>query len=250
MSALLVIGAHLDECEYGAGGISRKFAKLGWEVVFLNTVGRGYDVTIFGGDREKERAFLRQAEEAAGVLGARKVILRYPDKRFPENDLQAVSDIAKVVKEVNPEVVLIQWVKDHHHDHVRTARASLEALTHVNLFAGGEPIKLNLKEVYAYEAGIAQTTDFEPDFYVDIAEEIEEVFSSFRKFEALGEEPLVEQKKVQARYRGMQSGFKYAEAFKFIGPRAPLRSILPELLGEALRPAGSMLYPWGGKDYL
>ena len=37
MSAILVIGAHLDECEYGAGGISRKFAKLGYEVAFLNT---------------------------------------------------------------------------------------------------------------------------------------------------------------------------------------------------------------------
>jgi len=249
MSALLVIGAHLDECEYGAGGVSRKFAKLGWDVVFLNTVGKGYDVTIFGGDREKGETFLRQAMEAAQVLGARKFVLKYPDKCLPY-DFDLVSDIAKVVKDVNPEVVLIQWAKDHHHDHVRTAKASLEALTEVNRFAGGKPVKLNLKEIYAYEAGVTQTMDFDPDFYVDITEEIEDVFSSFRKFETLGEEPLVKEKLVQARYRGMQSGFGYAEAFKFIGPYAPLRSLLPDLLGRDVKPAGSVLYPWGAKDYL
>ena len=250
MSAILVIGAHLDECEYGAGGISRKFAKLGYGVTFLNTVGTDYDVTIFRADKEKQKTFLQQAEEAAQVLGARKFVLKYPDKCFPANDLQVVSDIAKVVKEVNPQIVLIQWVKDHHHDHVRTARASLEALTEVNRFAGGKPVELDLKEIYAYEAGTTQTVDFEPDFYVNITEEIEEVFSSFRKFKALGDEPLVDEKRVQARYRGMQSGFKYAEAFKFIGPWAPLKSLLADLFGKDVRPAGSTLYPWGARDYL
>ena len=250
MSAILVIGAHLDECEYGAGGISRKFAKLGHEVIFLNTVGTGHDVTIFRGDKDREKAFLQQAIEAARVLGARKFILKYPDKCFPANDFQAISDIAKVVKDVNPQIVLIQWVKDHHHDHVRTAKASLEALTEINRFAGGKPIELNLKEIYAYEAGTTQTVGFEPDFYVNITEEIEEVFSSFRKFRALGEEPLVDEKRVQARYRGMQSGLEYAEAFKFIGPWAPLKSLLPDLLGKDVRSAGSPLYPWGARDYL
>ncbi|RKY64978.1 MAG: hypothetical protein DRQ02_10815, partial [Candidatus Latescibacterota bacterium] len=94
MSAILVIGAHLDECEYGAGGISRKFAKLGYEVTFLNTVGTDYDVTIFSDDKEKQKTFLQQAEEAAQVLGARKFVLKYPDKCFPANDLQVVSEIA------------------------------------------------------------------------------------------------------------------------------------------------------------
>ena len=248
MSAILVIGAHLDECEYGAGGISRKFAKFGHEVTFLNTVGSGHDATLFRGDKEKEKAFLQQAREAAQVLGVRKFVLKYPDKCFP-NDFEAVSDIAGVAKEVNPQIVLIQWVKDHHHDHVRTAKASLEALTEINRFAGGEPIELNLKEIYAYEAGTTQTIDFEPDFYVNIAEEIEEVFDSFRKFRTLGEEPLVDEKRVQTRYRGAQSGFEFAEAFKFIGPRAPLKSLLPNLFGEDVRPAGSTLYPWGARDY-
>ncbi len=249
MSAILVIGAHLDECEYGAGGISRKFAKLGHEVVFLNTVGTGYDVTMFRGDKEKEKTFLQQAKKAAEILGARKVILEYPDKCFPANDHQAVCDIARVVKEVNPQIVLIQWVKDHHHDHVRTAEASLEALTEINSFAGGEPIELNLKEIYAYEAGTKQSVDFEPDFYVNITEEIEELFSSFREFKVLGEEPFVAHKRAQTRYRGTQSGFEYAEAFKFIGPYAPLTSLLPDLLGEDVKPAGSPLYPWGARDY-
>ncbi len=134
--------------------------------------------------------------QAAQVLSVGKSVLKYPDKCFPENDFEAISDIVKVVKELNPEIVFIQWVKDNHHDHVRTAKASLEALTYVNRFAAGKPIKLNLKEIYTYEAGITQTVGFEPDFYVNITEEMEKVFSSFRKFKVLGKEPLVEEKRV------------------------------------------------------
>ena len=250
MSAVLVIGAHLDECEYGAGGISRKFAKLGWDVVFLNTIGEGYDVSIFGGDRGKFKTFRKQAMEAAEILGARKVVLGYSDNFFPENDFKAVIDIAKVIKKVNPQIVLIHWLKDRHYDHTRTARASLEALTNINRFAGGKPVELKLKEIYAYEAGLKQTFDFNPDFYVNVAEELEDVFKSLRAFKALGEEPMVEEKKAQCRARGNQSRFQYAEAFKFIGPYAPLRSTLPELLGEDVKPAGSFMYPWGMRSYM
>lgn len=250
MSTILVIGAHLDECEFGLGGLSYKLTKLGHKVVFLNTVGVDYDTTIFRGDEEKQKIFQHQAMEAAEVLGVcKKVILRYPDKCFPENDFEAISDIAKIIKEINPEIVFIQWVKDNHHDHVRTAKASLEALTYINRFAGGEPVKLNLKEIYAYEAGIDQTVGFEPDFYINITEEIEKVFSSYRKFKALGEEPLVEEKRVLSKFRGLQSGFQYAEALKFIGPYAPMNLLLKEIFKEDIKPAGSFLYPWGGRNY-
>ena len=72
----------------------------------------------------------------------------------------------------------------------------------------------------------------------------------FIKFKVLGEEPLVDQKRVQTRYRGKQSGFEYAEAFKFIGPWAPLKLLLPDLLGEDVKPAGPPLYPWGAREYI
>jgi len=64
-------------------------------------------------------------------------VLKYSDKRLPYN-FSLVYNIAKVVKEVNPEIAFI------HHDHARTA--TLEALTEVNCFAGGEPIELKLRE--------------------------------------------------------------------------------------------------------
>jgi len=250
MFTILAIGAHLDECEFGVGGLSYKLTKLGHKVVFLNTVGTGYDATIFTNDKEKQGIFKCEAMEAAKVLGVnKKVILKYPDKSFPENNFQAISDIAKVVKEFNPEIVLIQWVKDNHHDHVRTAKASLEALTYINRFAGGKPIELNLKEIYAYEAGITQTVGFEPDFYVNITKEIEKVFSSFRRFKTLGEEPLVEEKRVLSKFRGTQCGFQYAEALKFIGPYAPMNLLLKKIFKENIKSAGSFLYPWGGRNY-
>ena len=248
--SLLVIGAHLDECECGPSGTSLKLAKLGYQVVFLNTVGNFRDWSIIHSEEDFE-ALTREAHEAAALLGARKVFLDYRNNCFPEGDFEARGKIAQVAKKVNPEIVLIHWPKDNHYDHVRTAKASLEALSSINRFAGGEPVDLNLKEIIAYEAGIWQTFGFEPDFYIDVTAEIETAFQSIRAFIHLGEmaEGYVEHKKAQCRLRGLQAGYEYAEAFEHLGPRFPVQSILPEILGDAFRPAGSNGYPWGKRYF-
>lgn len=247
--AVLVIGAHLDECECGeCGGISLKFVKLGYKVVFLNTVGNLRSWSIVHNE-EDEKILIREAYEAARILGARKIFLDYPNNCFPEGSFEAIIKIAQVAKEVNPEIALIHWPKDNHYDHVRTSKASLEALSQINRFGGGEPIKINLKEILAYEASSWQTEDFKPDFFIDISEEIETVFQAMGTFKHIGTEGYIEDKKAQCRLWGIQSGFKYAEGFKHLGPYFPIQSLLPTLFGRSLKPTGYYGYPWGKQHF-
>jgi len=133
------------------GGISLKFVKLGYKVVFLNTIGdlQGWSIIK---NKKDEKILTQEAYEAAKILGAYKILLKLQNNQFFNTDFNAVKEIAKVVKGVNPEIALIQWPKDNHPDHIRTARASLEALSYTNRFIGGKSVKINLKEILAYEA--------------------------------------------------------------------------------------------------
>lgn len=246
MKSVLVIGAHLDECECGeCGGISLKFARLGYDLVFLNTIGN-----LKAWREADEKMLTKEAHKAAKVLGARKILLDYKNNSFYDVDGNAVMAIAKVVKKVNPEIALIHWPKDNHPDHVRTARASWEALAYFNRFAGGKPVKINLKEILAYEAGSWQTEDFKPDFFVNITREMRTACKAMQAFKHIGTGAYIEDKKAQCRTWGIQSGFKYAEGFKHLGPLFPMQSILPKLFGKDFRPAGYLQYPTGNRYFL
>ena len=247
---ILVVGAHIDECECGeCGGISLKFVELGYKVVFLNTIGnlKGWSIIR---NKKDEKILIQEAHQAAEILGAHKILLNYQNNQFFDTDFNAIKEIAKVVKKINPQIALIHWPKDNHPDHVRTSKASLEALSYINRFAGGKPTKINLKEILAYEAGSWQTEDFKPDFFINISGEMETVCQSMRAFKHIGTKLYIEDKKAQCRLWGMQSGFKYAEGFRHFGPYFPMQSILPDLFGKDFRVTGCLQYPWGSKYFI
>lgn len=251
-NASLVIGAHFDDCEGGsAAGVSAKLAKSGWKVVFLNTIG-DHSSWSFVGTKEREEQLLAEACTAARRIGAEKIFLPYQHNRFMPEDREAVAAVARVVQALNPELIFIPWPHDHHYDHARTARVALEAISYTNRFAGGMPVQSRLREVLAYEMSSWQTYDFTPDFYVNMADEAEAVFDAIREFHILGETGKVyeEEKRTRTRLCGITSHFAYAEGLKHLGPMFPIKSILPEILGEGnVVPAGSLQYPWGGKFF-
>jgi LmbE family N-acetylglucosaminyl deacetylase len=247
----LVIGAHFDDCECGsAAGLSVKLARAGWRVVFLNTIGNHLEWS-FVGSKEREKQLLKESHDAARVIGAEKIFLPWKHNFFMPEDRAAVVAVAKVVKDCNPELALIPWPHDNHYDHGRTARAAMEALSYINRFGGGEPVQVNLKEILAYEISSWQTRDFTPDFYVGIDDEIDTVVKSIKAFKMLGKTAdfYAEEKMTRCRCWGVGSGFKHAEGLKHLGPQFPVKSILADILGGALVPAGSLQYPWGIKYF-
>ena len=73
--SVLVIGAHSDECEFCAGGLTLRLIEKGYRAVFLNTVGDlSYWSTV--GPRKNEES-VEDAKRAAAVLGAEKILLPY-----------------------------------------------------------------------------------------------------------------------------------------------------------------------------
>ncbi len=194
---ILALGAHPDDIEYGCGGTFLKFARKGVNIFFM-VLTRGE----FGGDpkiRQKEQ------EEAIKRLAVKKVFWGgYVDTELPSERI-IITQIDKIIEQVNPEEVYVNYIEDIHQDHRLLAECALAATRYV-------------RKVLFYED--YTSINFEPDMFVDIEDVLEEkqrliqVYASQVKKTYPTRLDMVESVKATANFRGFQGKVKYAEGFK------------------------------------
>lgn len=237
---IMCIGAHIDECEYGVGGVSALLAEQGHEVYFLNPA------TFLHTSEEGREKMMRQSEAAAAVLGVRKTVwLNEKRDRTWLCTLENIDRIQLELEEFAPDILFIQWPRDNHPEHVEVAKASYRALSNA--------LTIRVHEVYAFEAGPDQTGKFFfPNFTVDITDVFPKAEASLRCFAAehADGDYMVEEKKICARYRGHQNGQNLAEPFAIIKyPDGGDDFYLRTLLAGRFRWCGCRQYPAFGREY-
>ncbi len=172
----LVVAAHPDDAEFGAGATIARFAAHGAEVRYV--------VATDGSRGSKERnaspyglADLREAEQrrAAETLGVADVhFLRHGDGTL-EPTLALRAECSLLIRRFRPDVILTHdpWKRYMiHPDHRAIGTATLDGLVAARdhlfqpeqLIAGHEPHETTL--VYLWAAD-------EPDLFVDVAETLE-----------------------------------------------------------------------------
>jgi LmbE family N-acetylglucosaminyl deacetylase len=151
------------------------------------------------GVRQKEQ------EEAIKILGVTKFFWGgYTDTELP-SDRIIITHIDKVLKEINPDEVYVNYLEDIHQDHRILARCTLAATRYI-------------KRVFFYED--YTSCGFEPDIFVDIADVLEEKQNLIRVYDSQVKKAyptkldMVETVKAAANFRGFQGKVKYAEGFK------------------------------------
>ena len=110
-----MIGAHPDDCEYKAGGLAALFRQAGHDVCFVSvTNGQSGHQTRHG----PELAAVRREEAAASgrVLGLDYRVLEYIDG-FLQPTLEARSEIIRLIRRYDPDLVLTHRPNDYHPDH-------------------------------------------------------------------------------------------------------------------------------------
>ena len=100
---LLIIGAHYDDCEIGAGGLICKAVKKGHRVVLLNVVGNYSTWYVTKGREDRIR---QQNEAHAQAMGVEKRYLDFGYQQVTEN-LPTLRKIAEVVADVKPDITLM-----------------------------------------------------------------------------------------------------------------------------------------------
>ena len=253
---ILVIGAHMDDCEIGAGGLIIKAVRNGHRVVLVN-MASDYSTLFVTKGREKEvrEKILRKAEE----MGVEKRFLGYGYQSVIP-DIEAIKKLSEIVVDVKPDIVLFHnRFETSPSDHGNVGIIAEHAVRSATRVLKCGPVSYT-GEMYAYEVYLRQSVPhppFQPDTYIDISDVIEEVVDAPNYFDELyaeskhaksagqvlsrikidyleGKEiPLYshgEMKLTTARYRGFQCGVRYAEAYVALDKKIIGKGVLQTLI--------------------
>ncbi|HVM93763.1 MAG TPA: PIG-L family deacetylase [Terriglobales bacterium] len=200
---IVVTGGHPDDPESGCGGTIALYSDLGHEVVIVYLT-RG-EVGIEG-KTVAEAAAIRtaEAEKACAILKARPVFAGQIDGSAEINNARYES-FRKILEAEKADVVFTQWPIDSHRDH---RAASL--LTYDAWLEGGRKFDL-----YYYEVDLGEQTQvYHPTHYVDIGQvESRKHAACSAHASQSPETSFYPQHDAMSRFRGVECGAKYAEAF-------------------------------------
>jgi len=231
---ILAVGAHPDDLEILCAGTLAKYSRRGDEVVMaVATNGEVGSSTL----SKAEIAAIRKEEAAASAaeIGARLIWMDYPDE-FLFSDSASRVEFLNMVRSARPDVVLTHAPTDYHPDHRATGQIlwDIRVMTTVPNISTPHPPCSAIPEIFYFDtlAGI----DFVPEQYVDVSDS----FAVKRRMLACHQSQsawLENQYRMSyldfieytGRYRGLQSGVRYAEAFRGspTWPRRPGASLLP-----------------------
>jgi len=121
----LAIFAHPDDIEYFGAGTLLLLKHAGFEIHYFN-LSTGSCGSVEMGPAETRRVRLAEAQSAAGILGARF----HPPIRDDLEifyDLPTLRQVAGVVRQVQPSIILTHPPQDYMEDHTNTCRLAVTA---------------------------------------------------------------------------------------------------------------------------
>jgi bacillithiol biosynthesis deacetylase BshB1 len=216
---VLAFGAHPDDIELGCAGLLAKLSNenVSFGMADLTRGEMGTRGTV------KERA--EEAAKAAQILRAQfRVNLEIPDTNIEET-IENREKIVRLIRQAQPEVILLPHPGDRHPDHAQCSKFVKAAA----FYAGVKKI--------APEAGLPAhrpskllyymiSTPFEPTLFVDISETFDVKIAALRAHRSQffnesyqAEETYISSKayfesiETRAKYFGWQAGVAFAEPF-------------------------------------
>lgn len=213
---VLAIAAHRDDVEQTCGGTLLRMAARGLRTAILDlTQGEA-------GTRGTAEQRAREAAEAAKLLGVGwRQALNLPDGAV-ENTLPNRIEIARVLRQLRPRVVILPYWQARHPDHAITGILGYDAcfLSGLAKVDTGAPPYRPFKIVYA-----SLYADVRPSFIVDITPFIEQRHTALMAYRSqyanrqtggglfVPEEEIRGRTFSEARHYGLLAGVPYGEPF-------------------------------------
>ena len=218
---ILIVASHPDDEVLGCGGTVSNLIKKGHKAYTL-ILGEGVTSRDKKRDRNKRKVSLdrlrKEAIKANKVLGVKDIFMYdFPDNRF---DTVALIDIVKVIekvrRDIKPDIIFTHYENDLKIDHQITYKAVITAT---------RPLPdETVKDIYSFEVlsstGWNYPYEFHPDAFFDIKNTLKDKSRAINVYKSeLRDFPhprSIEGIRSRAKYWGMQTGLKYAEAFKTV----------------------------------
>lgn len=218
---ILGIGAHAADVFGRAGGTLARYIQMGHKasVVALAYGERGEAQDLWGKKGiSLDEVKKIKAEEARAAAEVLKVDLRLLD--FDDNpiimDRERLYTLVDIIREVKPQIVLTHWIDDWGNwDHATTAEWTVKAVWSASrLGVQTKHPAHKVKEVYMFmPSGLTDDmVQFRPDILIDISDTMEIKKDVIRCFKSQTE-IMAYYTDYSPRYRGLQAGVQFAEAF-------------------------------------
>ncbi len=226
---VLGLGAHPDDMEWHCGGTLARFAERGDEV-FVCHVSNG-DKGSYRYSREELASLRRQeARDAAAQIGAASLTCGIPDGEVA-NTLENQRKVTEAIRQARPDLVIATDPNDYHGDHRAVGEMALHCtfMATCPLYECAGPHIERVPMLYFCDTSAG--LNFQPTEWVDITavfeKKVEMMLAHKTQLEWIGSrndagarDSVAEEFKAIARFRGLQCGVRYAEAFR-VCPTAP-----------------------------
>lgn len=213
---ILAIGGHAGDMDLTAGAVIAKYVQAGHKATFLHlTPGEKGHPKLSPDDYAKQK--IEEAHRFAEIVGADVRFLAYKDAELPVDE-EVKYQVADVIREVRPTLLITHWKGSMHKDHSNTHYIVEDA----RFYAALKTIERALPNHYPgpvyYADNWEDPYDFQPEVFVDIPDEAYETWVkamnvyAYARGETSGF-PFIEYYKALTIVRGAPVGFKRAQAF-------------------------------------
>lgn len=160
MQNILIIGAHYDDVELGAGGTAAKFAHEGKNVYKITLTDNETNFVQMG-IRVASDDSVAQSGKACEILGIKEITDFGP---VPCNHLvystELMQRIEKVIYDYQIDTVFMHFSSDVNQDHMAASQLCLTAARHCS-------------NIFQYQSNGYIINQYEPTFFVDISDYID-----------------------------------------------------------------------------
>lgn len=167
---IMAIGGHIGDAELTTGGVLATLALEGWKIVTVATTGGergnppGMSIEEYRIQKERE------AKEFAEMLGGEAVVLPYADGELPDNE-ELRWQLADLIRQYKPRVLLTHWEHSMHKDHEITCRAVRDAQFYAALSSFERPLPAHSAGGPYYAENWEDSDGFVPYTYVKVSPE-------------------------------------------------------------------------------
>jgi len=191
--AVLAVGAHPDDIEFGCFGTLARLSKETSIHFIILSAGE------LSGSRNKR---IQECRESAKLLDAKLAFFDYPDGGIPAN-VEIIDKLRSYVEKIAPHKVFTLYPNDTHQDHRNVSKVTISSCRNVN-------------EILFYEIPSTER-DFHPNVFYDVTEYYGLKEKSLRCHKSQRHKPYLNLTAIRglAEYRAYQCGLngRLVEAF-------------------------------------
>ena len=230
---VLAIGCHPDDMEISCSGTLAKCVKRGDRVIVCHVANGNMGHEIISPD-ELRKIRAAEAQNAGALAGIEVVTMDIGDLLPNGSSIEQRDKIVELIIRVQPDFIITHSPTDYMPDHREVSKLVFDASFAASVPQYGPAGKAAVTPIYYMDnlAGMG----FTPTEYVDITDEIElkiEMLecheSQLRWMRDHDNIDFAEFVKTCSRFRGIQCGAGYAEAFsqEMVWPKVTTKRLLP-----------------------